>query len=76
MSTLLQAKRPQSTKQKSIEAVMDISDEVALEKTKRLNANVPASLHAAIKMQAIREETDMQQLIIKMAQEYLGKAQA
>ncbi|MCV6637015.1 hypothetical protein [Candidatus Albibeggiatoa sp. nov. NOAA] len=71
MSTLLQAKRPKSTKQKSIEAVMDTSDEIAPEKTKRLNANIPASLHAEIKMQAVREDIDIQRLVIKMATEYL-----
>jgi predicted DNA binding CopG/RHH family protein len=43
------------------------------EKTRRFNAEIPASLHAAIKKRAIDEGLHMNELAAKVFNEYLSK---
>jgi predicted DNA binding CopG/RHH family protein len=42
-------------------------------KTKRFNAEIPASLHAAIKKRAIDEGLPMNELAVKIFTEYLSR---
>lgn len=41
------------------------------EPTKRLNANVPESLHQAVRMEAARRGVEMKQVMIEALTEYL-----
>jgi predicted HicB family RNase H-like nuclease len=43
----------------------------AEEDTKRLNANVPESLHKAVRMEAARRGVEMKQVMIEALTEYL-----
>lgn len=70
--SILKSGRPSSTKQHSIEAVQELDNDTPLENSKRLNADIPESLHFKIKMQALTEGLDMRTLIIKMAENYLN----
>ena len=46
--------------------------DVAKEETKRLNANIPISLHTKIKIRAAEEGRDMTELVIDALGEYLS----
>jgi hypothetical protein len=46
---------------------------VKAEKMAKLNVNVPKSLHSEFKIAAIRDNTDMTELIIKWIKEYIHK---
>lgn len=49
-----------------------IQEEKAREEpTKRLNANVPKSLHKAVRMEAARREVDMKTVMVEALEEYL-----
>jgi predicted HicB family RNase H-like nuclease len=41
------------------------------EPTKRLNANVPKSLHKAVRMEAARREVDMKTIMVEALEKYL-----
>lgn len=43
----------------------------AAEPTKRLNANVPESLHQAVRMEAARRGVDMKDILMEALAEYL-----
>jgi predicted HicB family RNase H-like nuclease len=43
----------------------------AEEDTKRLNANVPESLHKAVRMEAARRGVEMKQVMVEALTEYL-----
>lgn len=60
----------QRTQQPSEEA-QEQMEEAASEPTKRLNANVPVSLHRAVRMEAARREIDMKTVMIEALEEYL-----
>lgn len=45
----------------------------AQEKTKRFNAEIPVSLHAALKKRAIDEGLHLNELAVKIFSEYLSK---
>jgi predicted HicB family RNase H-like nuclease len=66
----LGAGRPsRSTKEKSIADV--ITDEP--EKTQRFNVDIPVSLHRKIKIQAVQEGVKLNELAIRLFEEYLSK---
>jgi predicted HicB family RNase H-like nuclease len=46
-------------------------ERAAEEDTKRLNANVPESLHQAVRMEAARRGVEMKQVMIEALTEYL-----
>lgn len=46
-------------------------ERAAEEETKRLNANVPESLHQAVRMEAARRGVEMKQVMIEALTEYL-----
>lgn len=46
-------------------------EEAAEEDTKRLNANVPESLHQAVRMEAARRGVDMKTVMVEALTEYL-----
>jgi predicted HicB family RNase H-like nuclease len=46
-------------------------EEAAEEDTKRLNANVPESLHRAVRMEAARRGIEMKQVMVEALTEYL-----
>ncbi|GFO72792.1 hypothetical protein BJAS_P3292 [Bathymodiolus japonicus methanotrophic gill symbiont] len=69
---MLKAKRPSKTqKEKSIEEVQKI--EKVEEKTKRFNVDIPTSLHRRIKIQAEIEGLKLNQLAVKLLEDYLSK---
>jgi predicted HicB family RNase H-like nuclease len=47
------------------------SEKAAEEPTKRLNANVPESLHQAVRMEAARRGVDMKTVMVEALSEYL-----
>ena len=56
--------------EKSDEAEEQI-EKAATEDTKRLNANVPESLHQAVRMEAARRGVDMKTVMVEALAEYL-----
>lgn len=46
-------------------------EEVSSEPTKRLNANVPESLHKAVRMEAARRGVEMKTVMVEALEEYL-----
>jgi len=46
-------------------------ERAAQEDTKRLNANVPESLHQAVRMEAARRGVDMKTVMVEALEEYL-----
>jgi predicted HicB family RNase H-like nuclease len=69
---MLKAKRPSKTqKEKSIEEVKKI-DKLE-EKTQRFNVDIPASLHRRIKIQATTEGLKLNELAVKLFEDYLSK---
>ena len=56
--------------QKSKEAQKQL-EKAAEEETKRLNANVPESLHQAVRMEAARRGVEMKQVMMEALTEYL-----
>ncbi|NBB87908.1 MAG: hypothetical protein GVY12_17030 [Bacteroidetes bacterium] len=48
-------------------------ERVREEPTKRLNANVPRSLHQAVKVEAARRGVDMTTIMVEALHEYLPK---
>lgn len=60
----------QRTQQPS-EQAQEQMEEAASEPTKRLNANVPESLHRAVRMEAVRQDTNMKTVLIEALEEYL-----
>lgn len=49
-------------------------EEVTKEETKRLNVDVPASLHQKVKMLAAQQNTSITEIIIICLNEYLSKS--
>ena len=47
------------------------TEKASEEPTKRLNANVPESLHRAVRMEAARRGVDMKQIMVKALTGYL-----
>lgn len=47
--------------------------DVRKESTKRLNANIPASLYQELQIQAAKDGTKINDLVIKWINEYLSK---
>lgn len=47
------------------------TEEAAKEPTKRLNANVPESLHQAVRMEAARRGVEMKTVMVEALEEYL-----
>lgn len=60
----------QRTQQPSEEA-QEQMEEAASEPTKRLNANVPESLHKAVRMEAARRGIEMKEIMVEALKEYL-----
>lgn len=58
--------------EKSSEA-QEQSKKASEEPTKRLNANVPESLHQAVRMEAARRGVNMKTVMIEALTEYLPK---
>ncbi|MCS4044558.1 putative HicB family RNase H-like nuclease [Salinibacter ruber] len=56
--------------EKSDEA-QEQTEKAGEEDTKRLNANVPESLHQAVRMEAARRGIEMKQIMIEALVEYL-----
>lgn len=56
--------------EKSKEAQQQV-ERAAEEDTKRLNANVPESLHRAVRMEAARRGVEMKQVMMEALTEYL-----
>jgi len=69
---MLKTGRPsKTTKDKSMEAVKEIdTPEIPL---KRFNADIPAELHTALKIQAAKDGIKLNELAIKAFNEYLSK---
>jgi predicted HicB family RNase H-like nuclease len=61
------AKRQRSKTQQAKEQ----EQKAAKEPTKRLNANVPESLHRAVRMEAARRGVDMKDVMVEALIEYL-----
>jgi predicted HicB family RNase H-like nuclease len=57
-------------KQKT-EQAQEQAKKAAQEPTKRLNANVPESLHRAVRMEAARRGVDMKDVMVEALAEYL-----
>ncbi|PQJ26767.1 hypothetical protein BSZ35_19150 [Salinibacter sp. 10B] len=57
--------------EKSDEA-QEQSEKAAQEPTKRLNANVPESLHRAVRMEAARRGVEMKTVMVEALTEYLS----
>ena len=53
------------------EAAAEEEERAAEEPTKRLNANVPESLHKAVRMEAARRGVDMKTVMVEALKEYL-----
>jgi len=53
------------------EAAMEEEKRAGEEPTKRLNANVPESLHRAVKLEAARRGVDMKAIMVDALREYL-----
>ena len=51
--------------------VEEQAKKAAEEDTKRLNANVPESLHQAVRMEAARRGVEMKQVMVEALTEYL-----
>jgi len=56
--------------EKSTEA-QEQEEKAAEEPTKRLNANVPESLHRAVRMEAARRGVEMKTVMVEALKEYL-----
>jgi predicted HicB family RNase H-like nuclease len=63
----LKAKKQTRNSQQKEQALIDVSTE----NTKRINANVPASLHAEFKSKAAINGDSINELILKWVNEYL-----
>jgi len=69
---MLKTGRPTRTaKDKSMEAVKEI--EPPFVQIKRFNADIPAELHTALKIQAAKEGIKLNELASKAFNEYLSK---
>lgn len=61
-------------KELAIEAVQQVNDaSVQKVKTQRFNADIPDTLHKAIKIQATKEGIKLNALAIRIFEEYLSK---
>jgi len=70
--SMLSTGRPsQTAKEKSLEAVQEIDAPVI--QLKRFNADIPAELHTALKIQAAKDGIKLNELAIKAFNEYLSK---
>lgn len=58
-------------KQEASEQAQEQMEEVSSEPTKRLNANVPESLHKAVRMEAARRGVEMKTIMVEALREYL-----
>jgi predicted HicB family RNase H-like nuclease len=57
--------------QEKTEQAQEQAEKAAQEPTKRLNANVPESLHRAVRMEAARRGVDMKDVMVEALTEYL-----
>lgn len=57
--------------QEKTEQAQEQTAKAAQEPTKRLNANVPESLHRAVRMEAARRGVDMKDVMVEALTEYL-----
>lgn len=48
-------------------------EEATKEETKRLNLDIPISLHSQLKIRAVQEGTSMKELVMKALGEYMGE---
>jgi predicted HicB family RNase H-like nuclease len=58
-------------KRKASQEAKQEAKRAAQEPTKRLNANVPESLHRAVRVEAARRGIDMKQVMVEALEEYL-----
>ncbi len=65
----LQPKKNRRERKEKTEAMQVAS----MEPTKRLNAEIPQSLHSQVKIQAVRENRKIVELVIDALREYLSK---
>lgn len=65
----LQPKKNRRERKEKTEAIQMAS----MEPTKRLNAEIPQSLHSQVKIQAVRENRKIVELVIDALREYLSK---
>ena len=65
----LQPKKNRRSRKEKTEAMQVASQEP----TKRLNAEIPQSLHSEVKIQAVRENRKIVDLVIDALREYLSK---
>ncbi|MXX52876.1 MAG: hypothetical protein F4Z35_02700 [Dehalococcoidia bacterium] len=63
------------TNQRTSEAKDEAMAEVVTEPTKRLNVEVPATLHRRVKMAAVIGETTIVDLVTLALEEYLDRAE-
>ncbi len=79
---MLKAGKPttlKSQKELAIEAVkeLDVPEEATTEtakaKTKRFNVDIPEELHRAVKLQATHEGVTLNELAVRLLNEYLSK---
>lgn len=68
----LKAGKPTTARERAIEAVQHV-DEAPKPKTQRFNADIPADLHRAMKMQAAKEGIGLNVLAARIFEEYLSK---
>lgn len=65
LTTAAQTQTPKST------PAQEQTEKAREEPTKRLNANVPESLHRAVRMEAARRGVDMKDVMVEALREYL-----
>ncbi len=72
---VLKAGKPTTAKELAIEAVKQTDDmiETSKPKTKRFNVDIPETLHRDIKIQATKEGIALNELTIRLFEEYLSK---
>lgn len=74
----LKAGKPTTAKERAIEAMKQVDDEspsnaAVKTKTKRFNADIPEELHRAMKTQSAQEGITLNELAIRIFNEYLSK---
>jgi predicted HicB family RNase H-like nuclease len=72
---VLKAGKPTTAKERAIEAVKSTDDvtDTAKPKVKRFNVDIPATLHRDIKIQAAKEGVALNELTVRLFNEYLSK---
>ena len=63
------------TNQRTSEAKDEAMAEVVTEPTKRLNVEIPATLHRRVKMAAVVGETTIVEMVTHALEEYLDRAE-